>query len=63
MRMGAPLLLLLAALAVFGVVAYRVLTGGPPGPKTFAAAAVGVVLLVAALLARRRGAPNGPVVP
>lgn len=54
-------LLLVAAVAVFAVVVYRVTTGGPPGPKTFAVTALGVVLLVASFTARRRGTPTPPV--
>ena len=52
-------LLLVAAIAVFGVVAYRVLTGGPPGLKTAAVTALGAVLLVAAVVVRRRERPAG----
>lgn len=52
--MRLSLLLLVAAVLVFGVVAYRVVTGGPPGPRTAAVTALGAVLLVSSVLARRR---------
>ena len=53
-------LLLLAALAVFAVVVYRVTTGGVPGPKTAAVTAFGVVLLIASFIARRRAGTTPP---
>ena len=52
MRLGN--LLLAAAVVVFVVVIGRYAMGGPPGPRTFGALALGVVLLIAGLIMRRR---------
>src|SRR5215217_3476278 len=52
MRLGN--LLLAAGVIALAVVIGRYATGGPPGPKTFTLAAVGVVLLIAGLVMRRR---------
>lgn len=49
-----PLLLLLAGAMLLGAVVGRYMYGGPPGGKTWAAIAVGLVLLGAGIAALRR---------
>lgn len=52
--MRSPTTLLVAALVLLVAVVLRVAMGGPPGFRTACGAALGVVLLVAWLVARRR---------
>lgn len=52
--MRSPTALLLAAIVMLAAVALRVALGGPPGLRTALGAALGVVLLLAWLVARRR---------
>ncbi len=49
-----PLLLMLAGAMLLGAVVGRYMYGGPPGGKTWATIAVGLVLLAAGLAALRR---------